>query len=218
MKKSKYDKDAIRNLCDGKRSSAEIAKIVGCPSKYVQELMLKENLPRLKSGPPRGEKNPAWKGGRHVDRDGYCLIPAPDGHPYARRSGKKIGRILEHRLVMEQTIGRYLLPTEVVDHIDGNKLNNSPENLRLFESNGQHLAQTLKGRTPNWSKSGRRNFRGRSAKKLKDHERIDTYRLRKETHEIREQSILRARELLGADSLYLLGMERFLKKKKNQSR
>lgn len=42
--------------------------------------------------------------------------------------------IREHRYVMEQHLGRKLLPEETVHHIDGDKLNNSLENLELWSS------------------------------------------------------------------------------------
>ncbi|WP_443094309.1 HNH endonuclease [Pseudarthrobacter sp. ATCC 49987] len=56
---------------------------------------------------------------------------------------------------MEKLIGRYLEPHEVVDHRNGDKGDNRPQNLRLFSSNAEHLAATLKGRVPKWSEEGR---------------------------------------------------------------
>ena len=87
------------------------------------------------------------------DGKGYFLIYAPD-HPMA--DGNR--RVREHRLVMEQTLGRYLLPQEVVDHIDGDTENNRPSNLRIFPNNGAHLAATLAGRCPKWSDEGKRRI------------------------------------------------------------
>jgi hypothetical protein len=58
----------------------------------------------------------------------YKLVYKPN-HP--RRDHR--GYVREHRLVMEESIGRYLLPSEVVHHIDGNTLNNSLDNLELLD-------------------------------------------------------------------------------------
>jgi hypothetical protein len=48
-------------------------------------------------------------------------------------------RIYLHRYVMEQKLGRKLLPTEIVHHIDYNPFNNDESNLMVFESNYAHL-------------------------------------------------------------------------------
>lgn len=59
-------------------------------------------------------------------------------HPYGKKSTNNRAYIYEHRLVMEQSLGRLLHPGEVVHHINGDTLDNSIENLQLFSSPGQH--------------------------------------------------------------------------------
>ena len=50
----------------------------------------------------------------------------------------------KHRIVAEIKIGRKLLSTEVVHHIDGDKFNNNPENLKIFKSQAEHLKEHLR--------------------------------------------------------------------------
>lgn len=53
----------------------------------------------------------------------------PDGYVLVKREGRWIG---EHRVVMEQTLGRSLRKGESVHHINGIRNDNRPENLELW--------------------------------------------------------------------------------------
>lgn len=48
-------------------------------------------------------------------------------------------RMYQHRYVMEQHLGRKLLRSEVVHHMDGNKQNNDISNLELVENCAVHM-------------------------------------------------------------------------------
>lgn len=75
---------------------------------------------------PRGEASHAWKGGRVLDTKGYVLIYAPT-HPAV------VNRYVpEHRLVMEQALGRYLTEDEEVHHKNGIITDNRIENLEVL--------------------------------------------------------------------------------------
>lgn len=149
--KQRVSDQQILDLADGTRSCQEIGDALGIGDESVRKRLVRLGVPRL-PGKARMEHNHFWAGGRSTDR-GYILVKAPE-HPHATAAGY----VREHRLVMEQMLGRYLEPGEVVDHIDGRVTNNHPSNLRLFASNAEHLSVTLKGKVPNWSEDGRRRI------------------------------------------------------------
>lgn len=73
---------------------------------------------------PEPEVKPAT---RWVTRFGYRVVYMP-AHPMANSSGI----IFEHRFVMAEHIGRDLLPSENVHHVNGDRLDNRIENLELW--------------------------------------------------------------------------------------
>lgn len=80
-----------------------------------------------------GEHNGRWLGGKQKNSSGYILVYSPN-HPFKSVNNN----VLEHRLVMEKVIGRYLNNEEEIHHINGIKNDNRPENLRLFSSSSEH--------------------------------------------------------------------------------
>ena len=80
--------------------------------------------------PRRGIEHGAFKGGRYRLRAGYIQVLLPVGHPL-RKMAMVSGHVLEHRLVMAEQIGRPLLDSESVHHINGKRDDNRPENLEL---------------------------------------------------------------------------------------
>ena len=80
-----------------------------------------------------GEEAWHYKGGKRKRPDGYLEILS-NNHP----NKTKDGYVLEHRLVMEKHIKRYLTKEEIVHHIDENKSNNSIDNLELLSSRSEH--------------------------------------------------------------------------------
>ena len=87
------------------------------------------------------ELNPRWRGGRYLTEEGYVRIRVP-GHPDATQRGY----VLEHRLVMEHKLGRRLLRTEVIHHINHVRDDNRPENLALMGGWDHHQRLHRSGR------------------------------------------------------------------------
>ena len=112
-------------------------KIIRCEQcgneRYVQKNQLEHGEGRFCSYNCKNE----WYRGRHPDIPigkrvaqhirGYWWVWVGHDHPHQSQ-----GRILEHRFVMEQYIGRYLEPGEIVHHINGDLSDNRIENLELM--------------------------------------------------------------------------------------
>jgi hypothetical protein len=87
-----------------------------------------------------------WENHKHVKRTnaaGYVLVYV--GHDYP--GATKTGHIFEHRKVMQDLLGRALLPAENVHHKNGIKDDNRPENLELWtrsQPQGQRVEDKIR--------------------------------------------------------------------------
>lgn len=132
----------------------EMSRHLGVPRRKMDAIMNDLGLKRRKTGPRSPKHHGSWTGGRRRDRSGYIYVYCPD-HPNATCGGY----VREHRLVMERHIGRMLLRSEVVHHKNDDTSDNRIENLRLFDKNADHLAETLNGKCPKWTEKGFCNMR-----------------------------------------------------------
>jgi hypothetical protein len=79
-------------------------------------------------------KGPPWKIEKIVSKGDYNYAIVR-GHPNATKNSY----VLEHRIVMENKIGRLLKRGEIVHHINEKKKDNRPSNLRLLDGISRHM-------------------------------------------------------------------------------
>jgi len=114
-------------------------------TKTIEALIVRnKTLPKTKKwytsmAKTGGANHYRWNGGRMRTMQGYVMLHRPN-HPHAVKPN---GYVMEHRLVMEQHIGRFLTPKETVHHLNHVKDDNRIENLFLFPSRGTHMRHHL---------------------------------------------------------------------------
>lgn len=124
-------------------ANKHLCSFSGCGRKHYGYGLCKAHYGQMRGS---GELRPigAYFCGYSYDPDGYKLIYYP-AHPHANAAGY----VREHRLVMERKIGRYLVPEEIVHHLNGNRSDNDPSNLSLYENNGIHTSDHCQSRPRN---------------------------------------------------------------------
>ena len=115
----------------------------GKPSPLKGVAMSQETKNKLSIAHTGKYRTPSEFGGhRKVRADGYIAVYAPK-HPNATSDGY----VMEHILVMEKHIGRYVEKPEVVHHKNGNRKDNRIENLQLMtfkEHSAYHMVERWK--------------------------------------------------------------------------
>lgn len=113
-------------------SYASIGKLAGVPHSTIQKWVTEFNIPPRPAKPYKGKYNLQYRG-FYISTEGYKMIHKPGHH-----RGKKNGYVPEHVLIMEEYLERPLLRAETVHHKDGDKDNNSIDNLQLLSSESEH--------------------------------------------------------------------------------
>ena len=133
------ESDAVTKLYAQGYSQAAIAQQTGRSQAFVSRMLRLSGVETR--GLPSGPEHPNWNGGEYVTGEGYVRVKALADDSLAVAMQDRTGYVLKHRLTMARHLGRALLPSETVHHIDGNSLNNAIENLQLRQGrHGKHAA------------------------------------------------------------------------------
>jgi len=91
---------------------------------------------------PNRERCPWWRGGRvqNSHGQGYVYIRLEKHDPFYPMVAKD-GYVLEHRLVVAKRLGRCLLRSEKVHHINGVRYDNRDDNLELLSGSNHQLKE-----------------------------------------------------------------------------
>lgn len=89
----------------------------------------------------KGEDHYNWHGGKHTGTRGYKFITC-HGHPRADRSGY----VLEHVIVAEKALGRFLPESVKVHHVNERTHDNSNRNLVICQDQAYHLLLHVRAR------------------------------------------------------------------------
>lgn len=127
--------EEILGLYKSGMSMKDIAKKIGRSTHVVLRRVKQAGISRTGIGPEQSN----WSGGRNLTAQGYWRQWISETDPMSSMRNHH-GYVLEHRLVLARKLGRPLLSTETVHHVDGDQLNNDLINLELRQGkHGKHV-------------------------------------------------------------------------------
>lgn len=121
-----YQRLRYRELAEQKRSTARFCSVDGCDRRYSAKDLCGMHYERMRVSGEVGSPSP-------IDRAPNGSGTVIGGYRRFKRGGRTIS---EHREVMQRMLGRELTADETVHHINGDGLDNRPENLQLRQ--GRH--------------------------------------------------------------------------------
>ena len=135
----RYGIKARRGVRDSKRDDF-LKKLKARP--HRSGFHLSDQQKALISEKHKGKMRKPSKYGGHLKKrsDGYVKVYCPGEH-----GATKDGYKMQHILVAEEMIGRYLKDDEVVHHINHNRSDNRPENLAVMTAS-EHMRLHMKER------------------------------------------------------------------------
>lgn len=121
-------KNRITNVCTVCGKNYEIKACRKLTAKYCSKVCMTNGS--------IGHRPYNYNGGKYMHK-GYVLL-LQKNHPLSRD-----GYVYEHRIVMEQHIGRFLSEKEVVHHKNNIRSDNRIENLELLSSQSEHFKEHI---------------------------------------------------------------------------
>lgn len=139
-RRSGFTPELLERICEERK---------GKPSKLLGR-HLSDEVKRKMSEAHSGHYNKPTEFGGHAKKrnDGYIKVYCP-----THQAATKDGYVMEHRLIMENLIGRQLEQNEVVHHKNHTRDDNRIENLQLMTIS-EHMSMHMKER---WAEKRRRD-------------------------------------------------------------